>query len=98
MTTQLTTLMVPDISTPGVPRGHGAITGYSKARVLEIIEALEGSDNARDRTRRGNIIEVAVVRDVWNEARDRVRCCFRDVTLADLCERRNVLSTSSYMI
>ena len=40
MTTQLTTLMVPDISTPGVPRGHRAITGYSKARVLEIIEAL----------------------------------------------------------
>jgi hypothetical protein len=27
-----------------------------------------------------------------------VRCYFRDVTLADLCERRNALSTSSYMI
>jgi Rrf2 family protein len=78
--------------------GHRLARPASLITVLEIIEALEGSDNARDRTGRGNIIEVAVVRDVWNEARDRVRCCFRDVTLADLCERRNVLSTSSYMI
>jgi Rrf2 family protein len=78
--------------------GHRLARPASLITVLEIIEALEGSDNARDRTGRGNIIEVAVVRDVWNEARDRVRCYFRDVTLADLCERRNVLSTSSYMI
>lgn len=78
--------------------GHRLARPASLITVLEIIEALDGNDEAHDRTGRANVIEVAVVRDTWNEARDRVRCCFRDVTLADLCERRNALSTSSYMI
>jgi len=78
--------------------GHRLARPASLITLLEIIEALEGSDEGRDRNGRAHVIEVAVVRNAWDEARDRVRSCFRDVTLADLCERRNALATSSYII
>lgn len=36
------TLPPPDIHTPGVPRGHGAITAYSPASVADITAHLRG--------------------------------------------------------
>lgn len=40
MSTPLKRIWVPDIHTPGVPRGQGAVVGYSQARVQYIVEAV----------------------------------------------------------
>ena len=78
--------------------GHRLAKAASLITMLEIVEALEGSDEARERTTSNSALEVLVIRQVWSDTRDHARQLLRNVTLRDLCDRRDVLSSASYMI
>jgi DNA-binding IscR family transcriptional regulator len=66
--------------------------------MLDIVEALEGSDESRERPHTSSLVEALVVRHVWNDTREQARAALRAVTLSELCERRMQLASTSYMI
>ena len=78
--------------------GHRLAKAASLITMLEIVEALEGNDDARERGTSSSQVEVLVIRQVWSDTREHARQLLRNVTLRDLCDRRDVLSTASYMI
>lgn len=78
--------------------GHRLAKAASLITMLEIVEALEGSDDARERGTANSQVEALVIRQVWSDTREHARQLLRNVTLRDLCDRRDVLSTASYMI
>ncbi len=78
--------------------GHRLAKAASLITMLEIVEALEGSDDARERATSSSQVEALVIRQVWSDTREHARQLLRNVTLRDLCDRRDVLSTASYMI
>lgn len=78
--------------------GHRLARPATRITMLEIVEALEGSDETRERANTSSLVEALVVRQVWHDAREQVRCTLKGVTLSDLCDRRTSLASTSYMI
>ena len=78
--------------------GHRLARPAEQIRVLDIIEALEGSDESHERSCNSTVAEALVVRDIWHSARQQARTVFVEMTLADLCDRRNLLGSASYDI
>jgi Rrf2 family protein len=78
--------------------GHRLARAATLITMLDIVEALEGSDESRERPHTSGLIEALVVRHVWNDTREQARAALRAVTLSELCERRMQLASTSYMI
>lgn len=78
--------------------GHRLARPATRITMLEIVEALEGSDESRERVTPSSLVEVLVVRQVWQDAREQARQALRDTTLNDLCERRTALMSAMYII
>ena len=78
--------------------GHRLARPASQITLLEIIEALEGTDDARDKGGNPSVADSVVAREVWAEARQRATAVLGQTTLAMLTERRNALVATSYMI
>ena len=78
--------------------GHRLARAATLITMLDIVEALEGSDESRERPHTSSLVEALVVRHVWNDTREQARAALRAVTLSELCERRMQLASTSYMI
>lgn len=78
--------------------GHRLARPATRITMLEIVEALEGSDESRERVTPSSLVEALVVRQVWQDAREQARQALRDTTLNDLCERRTALMSAMYII
>lgn len=75
---------------------RGAKGGYLLARdpwkitLLEIVSCIEGWDSgSMTENSTPKTVETAVVREVWQEARQASESVWQKYTLQDLCERRN---------
>ncbi len=78
--------------------GHRLARPAEHIHIIDIIEALEGSDESHERPCNSTVAEAVVVRDIWHFARQQARTIFAEMTLADLCDRRDMLGCVSYDI
>ena len=83
---------------------RGAKGGYFLARepwqitLLEVIVCIEGWDlEGKNGQENPHTIETALVRDVWQEARQAFQSVLQNQTLQDLCDRRNTRLRSDFM-
>ncbi|NER39689.1 MAG: Rrf2 family transcriptional regulator [Oscillatoria sp. SIO1A7] len=83
---------------------RGAKGGYFLARepwqitLLEVIGCIEGWDlEGKNGQENPHTIETALVRDVWQEARQAFQSVLQNQTLQDLCDRRNTRLRSDFM-
>lgn len=78
--------------------GHRLARAAALITMLDIIEALEGNDESRERATPSSLVEALVVRQIWQDTREQARQSLRAVTLSDLCERRTALTSAMYVI
>ena len=78
--------------------GHRLARPAAQICLLDIIEALEGSDDSREKAAPATVADAVVVREAWIAAREHARAALAVTTLAMLCERRIALVASSYNI
>ena len=83
---------------------RGAKGGYFLARepwkitLLEVVGCIEGWDfEGKDREETAKTVETALVREVWQEARQAFNSVLQNQTLQDLCDRRNTRLRSDLM-
>lgn len=78
--------------------GHRLARPASQIALLDIVEALEGSDDSREKAAPSTLPDAVVVREAWVAAREHARIALAATTLAMLCERRATLVASTYSI
>jgi Rrf2 family protein len=78
--------------------GHRLARPATQICLLDIVEALEGSDDSREKTTPSAVADAVVVREAWVAAREHARAALAATTLAQLVERRAALVASSYSI